>query len=132
MTTETLRVLLVAMLVLPLAAAVAAAVLGPRRGDAIRWVSLAATLASLVLALVLAFNFADRQARTPAEPLPTTFQPEFVPGDPADTHGTTWNLLGIGGGTVQFYLGIDGLNVWLIVLTALLLVAGVLVSWTAV
>jgi NADH-quinone oxidoreductase subunit M len=132
MTTETLRVLLVVMLVIPLAAAVVAGLLGPRRRDAIRWVSLAATLASLVLALILAVNFADRQARAAGEPRPTTFQPEFVPGDPGETHGTTWNMLPIGGSAIQFYVGIDGLNVWLIVLTALLMVSAVLVSWTAV
>jgi NADH-quinone oxidoreductase subunit M len=130
MTTDTLRVLLVVMLVLPLAAAVVAGGLGPRRGHAIRWLSLAATLASLVLALVLAVNFADRRAHAP--PPAGTFRPEFVPGDPGDTHGTTWNLLPVGGGTVQFYLGIDGLNVWLIVLTALLMVSAVLASWTSV
>src|SRR5689334_14390698 len=100
MTTETLRVLLVAMLVVPLAAAVVAGLLGPRRGAAIRWVSLAATLASLVLALVLAVNFADRQARAAGEPPPATFRPEFVPGDPGDTHGTTWNMLPVGGSAV--------------------------------
>jgi NADH-quinone oxidoreductase subunit M len=33
---------------------------------------------------------------------------------------------------IQFYLGIDGLNIWLVVLTALLLVPSVLVSWTAI
>ena len=33
---------------------------------------------------------------------------------------------------IQFYVGIDGLNVWLILLTALLMVTSVLVSWTAI
>jgi NADH-quinone oxidoreductase subunit M len=33
---------------------------------------------------------------------------------------------------VQFYVGLDGLNVWLLVLTALLMVSAVLVSWTAI
>jgi NADH-quinone oxidoreductase subunit M len=73
---------------------------------------------------------AGGQAAAPDHP--TTFQPEFVPGDPGDTHGTTWNLLPIGGGTIQFYVGIDGLNVWLVVLTALLMVTAVLVSWASV
>ncbi len=33
---------------------------------------------------------------------------------------------------IQFYLGIDGLNIWLVVLTAFLMVPSVLVSWTAI
>ena len=41
-------------------------------------------------------------------------------------------MLALGPGVIQFFVGIDGLNVWLIVLTTLLLVASVLVSWKAV
>src|SRR5581483_7365728 len=33
---------------------------------------------------------------------------------------------------IQFYLGLDGLNVWLVVLSTLLMVTAVLISWTAV
>ena len=36
------------------------------------------------------------------------------------------------GAAIQFYIGVDGLNVWLVVLTALLMVSAVLVSWTAI
>src|SRR6185295_7403602 len=35
-------------------------------------------------------------------------------------------------GAVEFYLGLDGLNVWLIVLTAVLLFSSVLVSWKGI
>ena len=45
--------LLVLLLVIPLAAAVAAALLGPRRPDAVRRVSLGATLLSLVVAGII-------------------------------------------------------------------------------
>src|SRR5207244_10859068 len=34
--------------------------------------------------------------------------------------------------SIQFFIGVDGLNVWLVVLTALLMVSSVLVSWRAV
>jgi NADH-quinone oxidoreductase subunit M len=133
MTVETLRVLLVAMLVIPLIAAVVAGVLGPRQGPAIRAVSLAATLASLALALVLAVSLAGTRAGTAAPGPKDTFLPEFVPGANArDPHRTTWNLLALGPGKVQFYVGLDGLNVWLALLTALLMVSSVLVSWTAI
>src|SRR5262249_52757695 len=130
------------MLVIPLVGAIVAAALGPSRGEAVRWTSLLATVASLVLAAVLAYNFAS----LPRPEGKRTFLPEFVPrapgviaGDPGDPtathedpHGTSWNVLPLGRGAIQFYVGIDGLNVWLLVLTALLMVSSVLVSWTAV
>ncbi len=133
MTDDAFRIVLLGLLVVPLVAAVVAGLLGPRRGHAIRWLSLAATIVTLILALDLAINF----AAMPHEPRPAaeggTFRPEFVPGaDPADPHATTWNLLPLGRGAVQFYLGIDGLNVWLVLLSALLMVSAVLVSWTAI
>jgi NADH-quinone oxidoreductase subunit M len=146
--------LLLLMLVLPLVGAIVAAVLGPSRGDAVRWTSLVATVASLVLAAVLAVNFASLQRAEGKR----TFLPEFVPGAPGlvadapgditktheDVHATSWDLLPLAGrtaapasaqrsrGAIQFYVGIDGLNVWLLVLTALLMVSAVLVSWTVV
>src|SRR5947209_1720101 len=130
--------LLLLMLVLPLAGAILAAALGPNRGDAIRWTSLLATVASLVLATVLAVNFASLSRPEGKR----TFLPEFVPGAPGavadapgdptktheDAHATSWDLLPLGRGAIQFYVGIDGLNVWLLVLTALLMVSAVLVS----
>ena len=46
---------------------------------------------------------------------------------------TKFPLVPIGpGSAIEFYIGIDGLNIWLIVLTALLMVSAVLVSWKAV
>src|SRR4051812_20713687 len=101
------------------------------RADLIRWLSLASTLACLVLALIVAVTFAGPRVRAGGEEPPAgqllTFHPEMV---------TRWDLLplrALGGGeaTIQFYLGVDGLNVWLVLLTALLLVPSVLISWTA-
>jgi NADH-quinone oxidoreductase subunit M len=127
---ETLRILLLILLALPLAAAVVVACLGTRRLDAIRWISLAASVAGLVIALFLAVNFANLPDHGPGSD--RTFRPEIVPGAGTDRHATTWDLLPLGRGTVQFYVGLDGLNVWLVVLTALLMVSSVLVSWTAI
>jgi NADH-quinone oxidoreductase subunit M len=70
-----------------------------------------------------------------------TFKPVFVPGSPGlvrdargnvvelNAHGTSWDLLPLGPGAVQFYIGLDGLNVWLVMLTALLTMPAVLISW---
>jgi NADH-quinone oxidoreductase subunit M len=133
-----LRFLLVSLLVVPGVAAVLVALLGSGRAQAIRWISLGATVLDLLCALVLAAGLMSLER----EPLPgreelaatATFVPEFVPGaDPNDVHKTTWHLLQFGDlAAVQFYIGLDGLNIWLIVLTALLMVSAVLVSWTAV
>jgi NADH-quinone oxidoreductase subunit M len=64
---------------------------------------------------------------------PPTFQPEIVPGAGQDAHTTTWDLLSLGssGASIQFFVGLDGLNVWLVVLTAVLMVSAVLISWNS-
>lgn len=82
------------------------------------------------------------------------FEPEFVPGDPGrevsdqsgnkhrvPSHTTTWNLVTLNntqdpssseGETilrpVQFFIGLDGLNIWLIALSSLMMVPVVLIS----
>src|SRR5712671_4264918 len=89
-------------------------------------------LVILALPLAAAVAVASRAARTLRVPVAsqTTFQPEFVPGDPGrhtksgltETHATAWDLMPVGptgkdGKTpqIQFYVGLDGLNIWLIV-----------------
>src|SRR5205807_6928206 len=49
-----------------------------------------------------------------------TFEPSYV---------TQLDVLPIGPGVIQFYIGLDGLNVWLVVLTCVLMVSAVLASW---
>jgi NADH-quinone oxidoreductase subunit M len=130
---EQLAVLLV--LVVPLAGAVAAWCLGPQRGFAIRNVSVVASVVTLLLALYLAAAFLslDRPAILGAKGNSVTFVPEFVPGSTASNpNGTTWNLFDIGTGAAQFFLGVDGLNLWLVVLTAVLMLPCVLVSFRQV
>src|SRR5262249_36142097 len=120
--------LLPLLLAIPLGAAVLAGLLGPRRGPVIRWLSLLATVVTLILAAVAAFDFSLQQALEPAGP-ERTFHPRMV---------TKVDLLHLQTAdvnkpaTVQFFIGMDGLNVWLIVLTAVLMVPSVLVSWNAI
>ncbi len=135
--------LLIYLLALPLLTALATALLGPGRAQLVRWISLASTLLSLLLAIVLSNPVCyPALHETPSVVTgkgPLTFEPEFVPGStPEAPHRTTWNLLplhtteGKVDSAIQFYVGIDGLNVWLILLTALLMMTSVLVSWTAI
>jgi NADH-quinone oxidoreductase subunit M len=130
--------LLILLLAVPLVASVVVALLGAQRADAVRWLSLAATVFCLAVAVAVAVQvYPVLATHDPAG----TFQPEMVPGStPENPHATTWDLIpaqqtAADGQTkvaVQFFVGIDGLNVWLVVLTAVLMVASVLVSWTAV
>jgi NADH-quinone oxidoreductase subunit M len=128
---EVSQSLVVLLLVVPLAAGVVAALLGPRRLSLLRWLSLAATIVTLALAVIVAVNFAGLRGREDAggprnlASVPT-FHPQFV---------TQTEVLRLGSGegeAIHFYVGVDGLNVWLVVLTAVLMVPAVLVSWTSV
>jgi NADH-quinone oxidoreductase subunit M len=131
-----MQTVLLLLLVLPAVAAIIVAALGPRRREAIRWISLAATAVSLLLSLIVAANFADQQRSREENHQPTgvrTFDPQFrtefvllnLPGAYEDQKARTPTV-------VRFFIGLDGLNVWLVVLTAVLMLSAVLISWTAV
>jgi NADH-quinone oxidoreductase subunit M len=126
-----LRFLLIVLLLLPAVAAIVVAALGAGKAPLIRRVCLGVTIADAAIAILLAMGLVS--ARRDMEAL-ATFQPEIVPGAAAGMpHQTTWTLIDLGQtGAIQLYLGVDGLNIWLIVLTALLMVASVLISWDAI
>jgi NADH-quinone oxidoreductase subunit M len=130
---------LLVLLAVPLISAIVVGLLGPNRPGAVRRVSLWSTLVTLGVAVYVAciFMYQTRAANF------STFQPAFVPGSSDDQpYSTSWALLSLGTGSlgtgsldtgvIHFYVGIDGLNIWLIVLTALLMYTAVLVSWKAV
>src|SRR5437867_854127 len=104
-----MKYLLQILLLIPIATAIAAAALGGRRTAAVRWISLAASLACAVMALVLAFDLAGTRASAPAltggtaqgKSIPT-FKPQYE---------TREHMLTLGPGEIQFYIGLDGLNV---------------------
>jgi NADH-quinone oxidoreductase subunit M len=109
------------LLLLPLAAAVIVALLGTSRLALIRWISLLATVLALALAADAAYEFANHQPKVPASEA-ATFHPAYV---------TQFDVLPMGGGAIQFFIGVDGLNIWLVLLTALLMVSAVLASWNS-
>jgi uncharacterized membrane protein len=141
------QVLLLVLLFLPLAAGVLVALLGEGRAQQVRWISALTSVICLGLALFLAGRFMALDRTPVPEPgkdlkaaTVFTFEPEFVPGSPGKTldaegkavpnpHGTTWQLIPLGQGAIQFFIGLDGLNVWLVVLNALLMLPAVLISW---
>lgn len=142
MSMDDLRTLLLVVLALPAVAAVAIACLGPRNGPAVRWTALGATVLNLLLTVVLVGEAVPRLKQPLPENGPATFRPTIVPGDPgrdAETHDTGWVLMPLGDAkpgqpvpAVRLYLGLDGLNIWLVALTSFLMVPSVLVSWTSV
>jgi NADH-quinone oxidoreductase subunit M len=115
----------------PALGAVLAAALGPRRGGLVRWVALATTLITLALVGVAVVKLAADLPSSAAPPA-KTFAPEMRTvvemlrlqpvreGAPPES------------GAINFFVGLDGLNVWLVALTALLMVSSVLISWTAI
>src|SRR6516225_4088070 len=76
-------ILLPLLLALPVVAAVVVAALGPRRGDAVRWISLGTSVVGLVLALALASEFikirrmADHPNSAASDATIPTFHPEL-------------------------------------------------------
>src|SRR5262245_53446973 len=124
----------IGLIAVPAIAAIVVAALGPSRAEMIRRVSLGTTLIGLALSILVAVQFVAIRANQPLPSLATTYAPELVPGAAGTApHETTWDVIEFGRlGAVQFYVGVDGINVWLIGLTALLMVSSVLVSWNAV
>lgn len=137
---ELFKGLTLALVVVPLGAAVIVAV----SGRAARRVAMNLAFLQLGLTIVLvAGTISTLSSRTPlsAEATPQ-FRPEFVPGaltNAADRTG--WTLMslsatpspaGAAGPRIQFFLGVDGLNIWLVALSAVMLIPVIVVSWDAV
>jgi NADH-quinone oxidoreductase subunit M len=117
--------LLIFMIFLPTLGAVLVALVGSGRPAAVRKLALVVTLATLALSVVVAMNY----KRTSPEALEGKIMaPQMV------THATWFEFPRESGPPVKIeaFLGIDGISVMLVVLTALLCVSAVLVSWTAI
>lgn len=122
--------LIVATLVIPLLGAVVAAL--SRSTRSARWIALGTAVTNLVLTALLtlpAIGVLSARPPAPIDAEPLSFAPMHVlqfdllpfaadPGQPTPA--------------VQFYVGLDGLNVWLVLLTSFLMIPAVLVSWTAI
>lgn len=129
--------LLLLLLALPLATAIGVALLGPGRAAVVRWISLASVLTSLLLATIISIQFAiERSWETPSVDVtkgPLTFHSDWIKfKKQIDLLPLHTAADGTVDSAIQFYVGIDGLNVWLILLAVLLTMASVLVSWTAI
>ena len=101
---------LILLLILPLLTAVA--ILLVRNAAQVKWVALAGATVQFVLALVLLFAFNKERAAGNISQMLFELQYQWFPA---------WNI--------SFHIGIDGISVAMILLTAFVVVAGVLVSW---
>ena len=155
---DTIRSLLPILLGLPVAAGLLFALLGCLKVGAkwIRGLAVAVALMHLLLVVpVVGWSVADLTAAvSPGQILPSTREypvllPRCVPGETAKidpktgaskpTNATSWDVVSFAApdaekpgepkvGAIQLFLGIDGLNVWLIALTSLMMVPVVLIS----
>ena len=151
------RILVLLLVLLP----IAAAILLPLCGRAARRVALYTALLHLVVTAIVVFGavivldaYAAR-VKAGRDLNLQEFHPNFVPGDlglagtsDSTVHRTRWTLLSLTdtptfdpdartpmyrpGPHVQFFLGIDGLNLWLVVLSSIMMLPAILVSWDSV
>jgi NADH-quinone oxidoreductase subunit M len=104
-------IILTLIVLVPLAGALLLALL-PDRGKTMPWAALAVTLATFGLTLHLPFHYSYASQ-------PGAFQFEQ-------------NIPWIASPSIHYHLGVDGLSMWLMVLTGLLAPLGVLISWRAI
>jgi len=101
---------LVLLILLPLVTAVA--ILLMRNAQQVKWVALIGSAAQLVMAFALLYLFNAEKAAGNTAPMFFELKYNWFP---------SWNI--------SFHLGVDGISVAMILLTAFIVIAGVLVSW---
>jgi len=153
---DNIRCMLPWLIGLPLVVALALVCCARTTEQARRWALGSALVHLLITALVVGSAWKplkDRRAVPDSAPQverDRVFIPEFVPGDPgmdvkdktgkilpSDTHTTSWTLAPFSRDNpkikgIQFFIGLDGLNIWLVALTSLMLVPVILLSWESI
>ena len=140
---RTARTLVLLAVLLPLACAIVLPLFGRGARRAALWLAVLhlALVAALTALCVMSLGEPYRQERGADV---SKFEPIAVPGDQGGkdttTGRTTWTLLNLSASSspaaapsgVQFFLGVDGLNVWLVALACLMMIPAILVSWVCV
>jgi NADH-quinone oxidoreductase subunit M len=119
------NIILTLILVTPLAGAILLALL-PDRGKIQQWAALAVTLITFALTLHLPAHFHAAQHIMIAQCL------IGQPCHPVLGFAFEQNLSWITSPSIHYHVGIDGISMWLVVLTGLLAPLGVLISWRAI
>ncbi len=119
------QVLLI-LVVLPLAGAILTFAVGRRNSDWARSLALVNVLFSLALSALLVIEYDPAKVDASGNAILTQFEVSFPWLGSAGESGATV------GPDIRFALGVDGISLWMIPLTAVLMLTSVLVSWTAV
>ena len=140
---------ILAVIIWPLIVALVVSLAGRRSPGAARRAALNGALLHVGLMVVFCTAFYSALAYDRFG-VAASFQPLGVPGAPrhggADMHSTAWDLLTfpVAGVTyaeaagrprtaaVQLYLGVDGLNIWLVALAGVMNLVAVAASWRAI
>jgi NADH-quinone oxidoreductase subunit M len=132
--TEWAPFILVALLVVPLVGAVVTAVFGKRSHTAARGLAFGFVCLNFVLTAALSGQAVDDLIDRADRPLSAADAVTFHP-----LYETKIDLLALGPqssaaphSVIRFDIGLDGLNLWLVVLTSLLMIPSVLISWNAI
>src|SRR5438876_10980634 len=108
---EMLSFFVVCLIAIPLASAVGVAILGPRRADAVRWVSLGSTLLSLLLTALIAWNFAADRLSGETQAM-SRFEPKMASSvDLLQLEKPSTDPDAPPPAAIRFFVGIDGLNI---------------------
>lgn len=147
MTPDLIRTLLPGLLLLPIVAAIALRFVD---GHKARVTAVLFAVAHLLLTLVIvAGGMFEVQDNTGLETLTNlnekrtgpVFAPRCVPGDPMtngkQTFTTKYNVMPFSASNpkiqaAQFFIGLDGLNIWLVALAGIMMVPVVLLSWDTI
>jgi len=106
-------IILILVTFLPAVGALVLAVF-PRKVIAERWFALGVAVANFILSLhLLRFE------------VPTAFSTKFIPQ-------FEYNVPWIASPKIDFHLGLDGISLWLVILTTFLIPLGILVSWHSI
>ncbi len=133
------QILLLLMLFLPLATAVVIFFVGSSNPQRVKRLALGSTVITFVLSVIICLKYQpasmSEQQLVPGRDVATKEQP-FKP-DPQFTVNESWLTFFPGSDghprvDIRFHLGIDGLSLWLLALTALLMVPSVLISWDSI
>ena len=101
---------LVLLILIPLVTAIAVLIM--RNATQVKWTSLIGATAQFIMAFVLFFAY--RNERAAGNKLQMLFEQQY-------NWFSSWHI--------SFHLGVDGISIAMILLTAFVVIAGVLVSW---
>lgn len=107
------------LVIIPLIAAAIMLVVPASKGHLYRWISLAALGMVTLLTLILVFSFDQGMVGYGSDSLQYTEKLDWI----------SLNVGSFGSLLIQYYVGVDGLSLSLVLLSAIVLLVGVISSW---